>query len=193
MNVVGIFGVSGVGKTTMINAVLATEPHWLRISGGTLIQKKSGTRDRDALRALPGDVILENQMAIVRGVERVRESANAQLILFDGHLVVDNILDIVQVPFEIVRGLGLAGISFVKDVPNVIRARRLADSSRQRFARTIAQISREQTLALELAKRYSSQLNLCLKVFSPQDRDQLQAYLRAFSLPERPFQVKLDP
>jgi adenylate kinase len=193
MNVVGIFGVSGVGKTTMINAVLAAEPHWLRISGGTLIQQISGTRDRDALRALPGEVILENQIAIVRGVERVRESASAQLILFDGHLVVDNILDLVQVPFETVRALGLAGIVFVKEIPNVIRARRLADSSRQRFARTIAQISREQTLALGLAKRYSSQLNLRLKVFSPQDRDQLQAYLRPFSSPERRFQVKLDP
>lgn len=193
MNVVGIFGVSGVGKTTMINAVLATEPHWLRISGGTLIQEKSGTRDRDALRALPGGVILENQMAIVRGVERVRESANAQLILFDGHLVVDNILDIVQVPFEIVRGLGLAGIVFVKDVPDAIRARRLADSSRQRFARTIVQISREQALALKLARRYAMRLNHPLKVLTPQDRDPLREYLRTFSLPKRPSHVKADP
>jgi len=39
MKTIGIFGVSGVGKTTLISEIADQEPTWLHVSAGSLIQQ----------------------------------------------------------------------------------------------------------------------------------------------------------
>lgn len=155
MRVIGVFGVSGVGKTTLISEVVRDEPVWQRVSAGSLIQEYLPEVERDAFRSLSRDRILDNQEAIVRGLSAKRNEGASEGILFDGHLLIDSGQDLVEIPFDIIRRLMLDAMLYVHDAPDQIAQRRQSDSSRHRAQRSIEEITQEQLLASAIAERYA--------------------------------------
>lgn len=177
MRVVGIFGVSGVGKTTLINHVIAQHPHWICVSAGSLIQESQRDIARDALRSLSNEEILKNQEAIVLGIRQKREGVVAELLLLDAHLILDAGIDLFEIPLDVIGRLYLDAIVFVEDVPEHVLERRKADSGRIRANRAASEIAIEQSRARELASSYAKALGIRMAAISPFQADELMRFL----------------
>jgi adenylate kinase len=167
MKVIGVFGVSGVGKTTLIERVLEQERAWVRISAGSLIEQHLPNVTRDSLRTLTTEQIISNQEAIIRGLAEQRKTTDAPLALFDGHLLVDTGRSSLEVPLDVVRRLELEGMVFVHDVPHHIARRRTSDPKRTCAGRFENEIAEEQVRSRAIAESYASQLRVPIAVLTP--------------------------
>jgi adenylate kinase len=185
MKVVGVFGISGVGKTTMIAEIARLESTWQRASAGSLIQQRLPGVDRDALRTLPLDEILDNQEAIVRGLSDLRSVNTAGIILFDGHLLIDSAQGLLEVPLDAIRRLKLDAMLFVCDAPEEIARRRQSDPCRARAERSKQEIVQEQSRACAIAQRYAGDLGIPFITATPSQRRYVISTIRERLSPQR--------
>ena len=179
MKVVGIFGISGVGKTTLIESVIGKRSSWVRVSAGALVQEHRPSVGRDSLRELPLDGLQENQEAIVIGLHRTRETIRAELILFDGHILVDNGLQLFEVPRHVIARLQLDALVFVEEAPREILVRRSRDPQRARAKRSLEEIAAEQSRARSMALSYAQALGLTVRTFASNQLEELTAFLES--------------
>jgi len=178
MKVVGVFGISGVGKTTLVERVVAGRVGWARVSAGSFVQDIRPGLTRDALRASAGEEFHENQMAIVEGLHRLRAGLNVEVLLFDGHLVIDNGWDLVEVPLDVVRRLELSAVVFIEDVPETIVERRAADGGRERAERSEEHIANEQSTSRRVASSYAYALAVPFASFMPTEHLEVVAFVK---------------
>lgn len=162
MKIIGVFGVSGVGKTVFIEALVAEQPRWLRISAGTLLQGRLTDVPRDALRVQRKESVFDNQEIIVDELSVWRRKIDCDAAFFDGHLLIDTDRTIVEIPYHVVQRLELDAMIFVHDDPKEIERRRARDPSRSRAMRTAQQLDVEQTQAMSLAEHYAGELQIPL-------------------------------
>lgn len=177
MIIVGVFGVSAVGKTTLIEDLIGEEPTWIRVSAGSLIQRYFPDLARDSLRTLATNQILDNQEAIVHGLADQKRHLETDVILFDGHLVIDAGQELFEVPLDIVRRLNLA-LVFVNDAPHNVERRRVSDRERVRAKRSSEEITQEQSRSRVIAESYAFQMGIPLAVVTPRQRDELLATIK---------------
>lgn len=178
MKIIGIFGVSGVGKTTLIEHMRSAEPDWVHVSGGTLIQESRQTQLRDDLRVVSHDIILTNQTVMLESLSALKHSLKTPLLIFDGHLTIDAADGVFDVPMEVVSMLGLSAMVFVHDDPESILRNRSSDKTRQRSKRSGKEIGQEQAHARAIALGYAALLNLPIVTITPRDESKLLAYAR---------------
>jgi adenylate kinase len=177
MKVVGIFGISGVGKTTLIDSMIGKRSNWIRVSAGSLIQEQRPSVGRDSLRKLPLDGLQKNQEAIVIGLHRMRETTTAELILFDGHILVDNGVQLFEVPRDVIARLQLDALVFVEESPREIRGRRSGDPQRVRATRSLEEIAEEQSRARSIEMSYAQALEIAVSIFESHQAEELTAFL----------------
>jgi adenylate kinase len=176
MKVVGIFGISGVGKTTLIDSMIGKRSNWIRVSAGSLIQEQRPSVGRDSLRKLPLDGLQKNQEAIVIGLHRMRETTTAELILFDGHILVDNGVQLFEVPRDVIARLQLDALVFVEESPREIRGRRSGDPQRVRATRSLEEIAEEQSRARSIEMSYAQALEIAVNNFETHQAEELTAF-----------------
>ena len=124
--VVAVTGISGVGKTTFLRelADLVTFQH---ITGGSLIaaNREASPDQRDALRYADLD---ENQRLLIKGFEAARDPA-ADLVVFDGHVIIDDGSGLQKLPAHVFRVLGVTMMVHLEAEPTRISINRFTDHS----------------------------------------------------------------
>ena len=102
--VIGVFGISGVGKSWLVAKVASCLPGTLHLQGSTLI--KQGLADpsvsSEMLRLASGDHIIANQQILVAMFNRVIAAHPSNLVLFDGHLLIDTAAQMMEIPQAVI-------------------------------------------------------------------------------------------
>lgn len=157
---IAVFGVSGVGKSTLIKSFILNEPSWGHIQAGELIKSELKNTAHDKLRAVSSEVLIKNQFLIVDAFWREIDDKKLSKIIFDGHSIIDTGAETIKVPTDIIKALKPTKLVFIKADPKIILDRRLKDTSRDRPILSIQKINEQQDMALEQFKLYAKELKL---------------------------------
>jgi adenylate kinase len=161
VRVVAVFGLSGVGKSWQISRFASANP---------VVHVQASQLLREAKAAISGNVttseelrigtVLDNQALLIRPFSEIISDA-VQPIIFDGHCVVDNGNQLVEIPVEVIAALSA---SFVQSQPGRIVERRLKDITRTRPPRSVEEIELHQNLAMSVCAEYAKRLRIDLHV-----------------------------
>lgn len=155
----GVFGISGVGKTTLIRRYLAQRHGVIATSGGRLLQEIKG-QPGEELRKSAGANVEDSQAGLLQAFRLFRHTNADQRVIFDGHTIIDSDAGIAEIPAHVIVGLALDAIIFIRDAPEGIAARRGLDTARQRPARSAETLKQHQELARSLAEKYAKQAGI---------------------------------
>lgn len=177
---IAVFGVSGVGKSSLINAAVK---RWsddiIHIVASDLIRSAYQSKPTaDEIRLSSKDKILSNQDLLLHEFRRWAPEYDDRVVIFDGHSVVNNGIELIEVPVDIVSALSPNEIVFVQDKPKAIRDRRILDRKRTRPLLDCDQIHSEQALALEVCENYSRDLAIPMQICRPYDKTEFEKLVR---------------
>ena len=176
--VILVFGLPGAGKSTIINEVVRSNPLLIRLSGGSLIGKDLTEAERDHLRKLGANEILKNQELLVLGFLKAVAENLGKTIIFDGHCIVKDGENLVEVPTDIIARLTPSLIVFLNPLAEDIVSRRLGDVNRpEREPETVAQIEKLQARQIALCQEYSRSLNVPLQIISDPSVDKFRSVI----------------
>ena len=162
--IVIVFGISGVGKTSLIAQHVARDSGCVHISGSTVIEgilsssDKQGTVRRDKDKR----TLLKLQELAVREIHRESQSYGNKLVILDAHNVIDAADGLVRIPVSVFESLSPILLLFVYDDPKEIKMRRLEDTSRRRPNIRTSELACYQDIAFDTARSYSSALGIDL-------------------------------
>lgn len=177
-DIVVIAGLSGVGKSYLINKLKADYVNVTNFSAGSLIKKRRSNTARDQLRLYDQDGIMQNQnLLIEQFLEEVTRLGQDKTVLFDAHMLVDTDEGIVDIPLEIFSRIDPSSFIFLSVGPEIILARRTKDISRHRPKRTEEEIRSQQDRSILLATDYAQKLNIPLLIASSNQFVQIKSFL----------------
>lgn len=177
-DVVGVFGVSGVGKSTLIARFARSRPEYFHVEASGLIKSRLGDRrvSSEALRTSAPDRIVANQRLLADAFEVARLEHPGQVALLDAHSVIEGDGGLVHLPTAAIAGLGLGRILVVIALPAEILRRRRLDASRPRPVRSVQEIDLAQEESTRQCRRYSAELDVPLGLVDALDEE---AFARA--------------
>lgn len=152
--VVGLFGLSGVGKTRYAQVVVARKPRVLHLQASDLLRRASGLNNED-LRTAQRDRLVANQDSLAAALYEARAGSRDRPVLIDAHSVIDNDVELVDVPFEAIEPLHIDAFVFLRADPDLIVARRLR-SDRVRPHRSAETLAEHQRRALDVCGQYAA-------------------------------------
>ena len=170
---IGVFGVSGVGKTFLISGFVRDNPEFIHVQASSLIKTalKNSKLTSENLRSLNPSGILENQGLLAAAFATTRENYPDKFVLLDAHSVIDSDNGLIHVSCNDIAGLRLSHLVFLRDSPESIISRRAKDAERLRPNRTQEQIAHYQSAALDQCQSYARQLQMPLNLVSPDDSE----------------------
>lgn len=139
--IVAFTGISGVGKTTFLRR-LSEQLDFQHVTVGSLIAAARDTdpKTRDTIRHTDLD---ENQRLLIEGFALARDP-NAELVIMDGHVVIDDGVQLLKIPHQVFSALGICNMVHLETEPEQIAANRLGDTSRARPVHSIEILSQHQ-------------------------------------------------
>jgi len=156
-----IAGISGVGKTFIINKILNSDNKYIHFSAGELIKKRKENLSHDELRLLSSNEILRNQRLLIDQLNIEKSSiCHNKHILFDAHMLIDTDKELVEIPLDIFEKLSPSRIVFLHEEPETIMKRRSTDLSRKRPIKTLEELQFQQDRSRILAMQYSNDLSI---------------------------------
>jgi adenylate kinase len=173
MITVMVFGVSGVGKTHLINLALARLPNSCAIRASELIGLARENADPEYLRTLGQDEMHNSQELLVRGYHDRVQRLSAEVILLDAHSVVDQDLGFYDVPVEVIARLNPSCMVHVEDDVTQIMLRRQSDAHRTRPLRSDSQLAAYQARSRSACVAYSKALGVPLLLAQSGDVEKL--------------------
>ncbi len=165
--VVGLFGLSGVGKTRYAKEVVAREPRVLHLQASELLRRASGLDDEE-LRTARRDRLVANQGALAAALHEARAGRRDRPVLIDAHSVIDNDVELVDVPFEAIDPLRINAFVFLHAAPELIVARR-SRSDRLRPFRSAETLAEHQRRALHACREYAARSGASLTIVEAVD------------------------
>lgn len=177
-DIVVIAGLSGVGKSYVINQLKEGSDHFVNFSAGTLIKKRRSNMTRDDLRLLDEHGILQNQYFLIEQfMEEICSLTEHNTILFDAHILIDTDKKIIEIPLEIFSNINPSGFILLYDDPKTILKQRYMDISRKRPERSLTELRSQQDRSLSLAKIYAEQLNIPIMITTSKEIIQIRIFL----------------
>lgn len=155
-NIIAVFGVSGVGKSTLIKGFIKDHTEYAHIQAGTLIKRALKEVPRDKLRLADPETIIKNQYLLIEEFWKDIREHEHSFVIFDGHSIIDTGSTFIKVPSDIIQALKPCKIIFIEDDPQHIHSRRKNDTTRNRSKVSVDQIKAEQDTAAKQAKRYAA-------------------------------------
>ncbi len=176
---IGVFGVSGVGKTTLIKRVAAQFPQKiLHLQGSELIKEAMNEKvTSEDIRLISEEDIQNNQEKMIQEYWRKIDHTCVEAVIFDGHCVIDNGHEFVKIPSVVIKDLNLSHLVFVHDNPKSIFHRRINDAERSRPYWTIQKLSELQEVALDVCDQYRRDLEISLLTVNVSDDQALRNLL----------------
>lgn len=172
--IIVIAGLSGVGKSFLIEKAKRDITSIVHFSAGALIKKYFAEMDRDQLRLLNPNAVLQNQYVLIEQFnQELGYLSGPSLILFDAHMIIDSDDRITEIPFDIFFKLTPSQIIFLYEEPNIIIERRKKDALRIRPTRSIDQIEKQQDLSLAMAEDYACRLSIPFTSLKSSDKNSL--------------------
>ncbi len=169
-----IAGLSGVGKTHLINRIINEDDNFIHLSAGTLIKKRLEHVERDSLRELGSNTIIANQFLMVEQMNEELAQFNApQKVLLDAHMLIDGHDGILEIPYEIFQRLAPRRLILLVANAEDIVSRRSLDASRKRPIRNSDELEKQQLQSAELAQTYCQQMGIPYIEFSSPDASAL--------------------
>ncbi|PZO47805.1 MAG: hypothetical protein DCF16_17245 [Alphaproteobacteria bacterium] len=147
-----LFGLSGVGKTTLAKRVVARVPNVSHVTASALLRSALDL-SAEQLRTESAENVRSNQDVLVQAFWRV--CGNLPVVLFDGHSLIDGEAGLIDVPLQTIIALKPAHVVFVHATVEEIVQRRASDAGRVRPARTPKQLSEQQPRAEKNARSYA--------------------------------------
>jgi adenylate kinase len=169
--IVAVFGLSGVGKSWLIERYVAGMP-LLHVQASQLLRdaKASLLGKSVTSEELRTGAVLDNQTLLIEAFARIRETARRPIV-FDGHCVVDNGDELLEIPVEVVSLLAVSHIIFVEGPTRGIVERRAKDTTRVRPTRSEAELEHQQARAKSVCEAYSRRLGLSMSTVAAGDEE----------------------
>ena len=162
-----VFGLPGVGKTTLIESLLKTRNDFARLSGGSLINTELSAEERDVLRQQTKDQVMSNQNMLLFNFRKQKADLKDKHIIFDGHCAVKSGDSITVIPVDVIQGLETDIIIFLDEPSDVIIDRRNRDKSRpNREVESASDIDKNRELQIKICRDYSNTLNIPLEILT---------------------------
>ncbi|MBR1245985.1 AAA family ATPase [Bradyrhizobium sp. AUGA SZCCT0169] len=133
-----VFGVPGVGKTTACKSYVRRHPSFAYISASEVLREESDS-SIEALRKSGVQDILRNQGILAHALASRMRYSQKNYFLIDSQNVIDNDVELIDVPIDVVRSLSPSGIILLESSAADIYLRRSNDI-RSRPVRKIDQI-----------------------------------------------------
>jgi adenylate kinase len=175
--VIAVFGISGVGKTTIIRQWLDGRDDALHLQASALIRQglTDLALDSEILRRSSTHRILANQKVLVEMFGHAVAASRAELVVFDGHLIIDTDDRLVEIPLAVVAALQPHILVHVEQLPEVIAARRRADTGRVRPRRDTSTLQCHQARSRALCQAYGSKLGILVAHVNGEEQSALNA------------------
>jgi adenylate kinase len=157
-----VCGISGVGKTSLIQSTTVRFPVALRWRASEIIGETRGTTDPERLRALRPKDLQRSQELLIQGFRARRGLFPDKLVILDAHSVIDTDDGFFEVPVDVVSRLRPAGIIHVASRVDQIEARRTTDPARTRPKRSAIQLAEYQKRSKLACERYRDALGIPL-------------------------------
>lgn len=172
--IVAFTGISGVGKTTFLKA-LAKRMTFQHLTGGSLIAaaRQEDADQRDSIRHADLD---ENQRLLIEGFF-VACDPQIELVIMDGHVVIDSGNNLTELPSTVFRALGTSLMVHLEPYPDWIAANRSRDTSRSRPIYAIETLARHQSASRRHAASIASDLGIGFHIVRHSDLDQFATML----------------
>ncbi len=149
-----IFGVSGAGKSTGCLSFVSRHPRFLYFRASSILGNLTNL-NRDELRRLSRDEILNNQALLSDGLRAARAGKEARPAIVDAHSVIVTDREMIPVPVEAVKSLAPDGLVFLDVEAVTLGVRRSKEP---------VHFYEEMTVARELVFGYSQNLKLPLEI-----------------------------
>ncbi|MBD9528929.1 AAA family ATPase [Paracoccus sp. PAR01] len=153
--VIAFTGISGVGKTTFLGKLADLLP-FQHVTGGSLIAaaRNAAPDERDTMRHADID---ENQRLLIDGFALAR-NPKAELIIMDGHMVIDDGEGLTKISSEVFKALGVTVIVHLEADEELIARNRAKDLTRARPSYQLETLKQHQDVSRAHAKEISATL-----------------------------------
>ena len=180
---IGIFGLSGVGKSFLTNEIVSQNLDYVVTSASKLIKQAS---HKILLDELNSPVVKENQSILINEFESFCKIHKNQSVIVELHNVIETIDDLIQIEDDVFDNLKLDVAFFITRPPEVIFNHRLQDKSRIRANKTIAEITQLQECSLNRFKNTFTHINISHRVLCNGNIDDFFDFID-FSSPKSKF------
>lgn len=174
--VVAFTGISGVGKTTFLTK-FAKLTEFQHVTGGSLIAaaKNAVADGRDDLRYADLD---ENQRLLIEGFALARD-ANADLVIMDGHVVIDDGECLTKISSDVFKALGVMAMVHLEADPTRIAKNRSKDTGRSRPKYDTDTLGQHQDTSRQGARSIAEKLRIGFHIVTHNDVTRLATLLEA--------------
>lgn len=174
--IIAVTGVSGVGKTTFLHH-LAELIDFQHVTGGSLIATacEAAPEARDVIRYADLD---ENQRLLIEGFVLTRDP-NSNLIIIDGHVVIDDGNRLSEISSEVFRALGVSVMVHLESEPERIAANRGGDTSRSRPTYPLDILEHHQGVSRAQAQAVADILGIPFHIVTHNDTEHLARLILA--------------
>lgn len=155
-----LFGLSGVGKTTMGRAVIERNAGVSHVSASDLL-KAAHSQTGEELRTAKRDRLVANQGALADALRAWPFPVGTNHVLLDAHSVIDNDRVLVDIPISAIAPLSPNRLIFISDDPAAIAGRRRSDT-RQRPIRTPEELDSHQNRSWAVCQGFSEAMRVPL-------------------------------
>jgi adenylate kinase len=176
MMVLGLFGISGVGKSYLSAKLVRQFPDLLHLQASQLLRTAHASSG-ETLRTANADTIAQNQIALGDAFNSARKGQEHKSVILDAHSVIDNDKGLVAIHVDAIRPLSLTHILFVSATPEVIIQRRAGDD-RARPVRSLQQIAEYQEKALLVSLQYSRDLEVPFLQSTTDEEEKISNFVR---------------
>jgi adenylate kinase len=155
---IAVFGISGVGKTTACISLVGRRPNFCHLSASAILSRASGL-SQEQLRFAASDQVSANQAVLAKALQEEVSRCRSEFTLLDAQNVIDNGALLIEVPIDVVRLLNPIGIVLLEGNPAQVYERRVYDP-RRRPARMPEELAEQMQLIRTVTTDYARTLGI---------------------------------
>jgi adenylate kinase len=176
-SIIALVGISGVGKSTLLRAAAETV-RFQHLQASALIKaaKEKQTTEAVVTDELRTADITDNQALLVQGFRDARDPSK-NLIVLDGHTVIDTPNGLITIEPKVFEALGVTQFIFIADETTAIALRRANDHTRNRPQRSASELCHHQEQALLAALNAAIAIDVPLYIFTTTKFEEIRSVL----------------